>query len=269
MKAGVLVHPVRLACPGKPSGPSLYHLPEVIGKEKALARILRALGEILIGWSPMSKSQFVERLDMIQAAVHSFLRPLGFRKKGRTHNRRTNGELIHVVNFQMGEYPIGENYVIPGMRENLYGKFTVNLGVLLPCVYQAEWQRPPADFIQEYDCSIRQRLETLALGKDEWFLITSETSGLATRLVDLLDRFGLDFFEKFQTYEDVLSYFNKHENLPFRNAARASLDAALIACHVGNKHLAQSLFQKAYSSEHEGFRKHVAKLAIQVGYAVG
>jgi glutamyl-tRNA synthetase len=43
VKAGVLVHPVRLACTGNPSGPSLYHLMEVIGKEKTLARIERAL----------------------------------------------------------------------------------------------------------------------------------------------------------------------------------------------------------------------------------
>lgn len=43
VKAGVLVHPVRLALTGNPSGPSLYHLLEVIGKEKSLARIERAL----------------------------------------------------------------------------------------------------------------------------------------------------------------------------------------------------------------------------------
>jgi len=43
VKVGVLVHPVRLACTGNPSGPSLYHLLEVIGKERALARIERTL----------------------------------------------------------------------------------------------------------------------------------------------------------------------------------------------------------------------------------
>ena len=43
VKVGVLVHPVRLACTGNPHGPSLYHLLEVIGKEKALARIDKAL----------------------------------------------------------------------------------------------------------------------------------------------------------------------------------------------------------------------------------
>jgi glutamyl-tRNA synthetase len=39
VKVGVLVHPVRLAVTGNPSGPSLYHLLEVIGKEKSLARL--------------------------------------------------------------------------------------------------------------------------------------------------------------------------------------------------------------------------------------
>jgi glutamyl-tRNA synthetase len=44
VKVGVLVHPVRLACTGNPNGPSLYHLLEVIGKEKTLARIEKAMG---------------------------------------------------------------------------------------------------------------------------------------------------------------------------------------------------------------------------------
>ncbi|HEY5345042.1 MAG TPA: hypothetical protein VIK62_01715 [Verrucomicrobiae bacterium] len=43
MKAGVLIHPTRLAATGNPHGPSLYHLLEVFGKEKALARIERAM----------------------------------------------------------------------------------------------------------------------------------------------------------------------------------------------------------------------------------
>ena len=41
-KVGVLVHPIRLATTGNTSGPSLYHLLEVLGKEKVLARIDRA-----------------------------------------------------------------------------------------------------------------------------------------------------------------------------------------------------------------------------------
>ena len=43
IKLGAIVHPTRLAATGSTVGPSLYHLLEVLGKEKVLARIDRAL----------------------------------------------------------------------------------------------------------------------------------------------------------------------------------------------------------------------------------
>jgi len=43
LKVGALVHPARLAVTGSNIGPSLYHLLEVLGKEKVLTRIGRAL----------------------------------------------------------------------------------------------------------------------------------------------------------------------------------------------------------------------------------
>lgn len=48
VKAGVLVHPTRLACTGAAAGPSLYHLMEILGKDRTLARLDRALA--LPGW---------------------------------------------------------------------------------------------------------------------------------------------------------------------------------------------------------------------------
>jgi glutamyl-tRNA synthetase len=49
VKVGVLVHPTRLAVTGSPNGPSLYHLLEVLGKEKVLVRIDRALSQAFAG----------------------------------------------------------------------------------------------------------------------------------------------------------------------------------------------------------------------------
>ena len=46
VKAGVLVHPARLACTGNTSGPSLYHLLEVLGKDKVMERLDRAMAGI-------------------------------------------------------------------------------------------------------------------------------------------------------------------------------------------------------------------------------
>jgi glutamyl/glutaminyl-tRNA synthetase len=46
LKAGPLVHPTRLACAGAPAGPSLYHLMEVLGKDRVLSRLAAWTGEI-------------------------------------------------------------------------------------------------------------------------------------------------------------------------------------------------------------------------------
>ncbi len=46
VKPGILVHPTRLAVTGSNAGPSLYHLLEIVGKEKVLTRIDRALAQI-------------------------------------------------------------------------------------------------------------------------------------------------------------------------------------------------------------------------------
>src|SRR5262249_13539815 len=43
VKVGAIVHPTRLAVTGSNVGPSLYHLLEVLGKDRVLARIDRAL----------------------------------------------------------------------------------------------------------------------------------------------------------------------------------------------------------------------------------
>jgi glutamyl-tRNA synthetase len=44
MKAPLKLKLCRLAVTGKTSGPSLYHLLQVLGKERVMARIEKALG---------------------------------------------------------------------------------------------------------------------------------------------------------------------------------------------------------------------------------
>jgi len=51
VKVGAIIHPTRLAVTGSNAGPSLYHLLEILGKEKVLARIDRALATFSSGLS--------------------------------------------------------------------------------------------------------------------------------------------------------------------------------------------------------------------------
>jgi hypothetical protein len=213
----------------------------------------------------MPKSPFVQAVDAVQAAVHAFLRPMGFRKRGRSHNRLTPGGLVHVLNFQMGEFPIGERAVIPGFRESYYGKLAVNLGVMLPCVWAAEHEQPPPEFLGEHHCTIRTRLGSPGQDEDHWFDIDDDAPALANEIVRMLDQSGLPFFDQFKNYADALAYFHTHGDFPFQNPGRAAFEAALIAHHLDDAELCRTLFHRAMEGDHLGFNKHVRAIAQQIG----
>ena len=85
-----------------------------------------------------NKDESKTRLDRIQKEIFNYLKPLGFKKKGRTFNRQTEDGIYQVINIQSGRYEFGDKYVIPGFRENYYGKFTINLGVMVTDIYELE-----------------------------------------------------------------------------------------------------------------------------------
>src|ERR1700688_3452188 len=107
------------------------------------------------------KSDLAKTLDELQAKLRPALKEWSFRARGRAFNRTTPDGLTEVVQLQMGSFdPPGTTY-IPGLRENLYGKFTVNLGVFVPEVAEHYGAGAPKSFVQEYHCCVRTRLAIL------------------------------------------------------------------------------------------------------------
>lgn len=211
----------------------------------------------------MKKSSYVLAIETIQKPVSEFLRKAGFKKSGRTYNRMVVDGLIHVVNFQMGQYPIG-NYAVPGIRESDYGKFVVNLGVFLPCVSLIERGKPEKRVFKEYDCEIRERLGALANGKDSWWSLESPAEKTGDLIVNLLEKYGLPFFSRFTTYELVLSNFREFGKLPFNSDGRSALIAAIICHNIGDLKSATEFFgmaaESAVQSQHSGFGEYVEKI---------
>ena len=117
----------------------------------------------------MSKSSIKPLFDKIEKPIAIYLKGQGFVKKGRTFNRETEKGIIQVVNLQSGSYPIGD-YVIPGIRESYYGKFTVNLGIGIDEVWRAGYPKNPIGPVwHEYHCTIRTRLGILLYSNDHWW----------------------------------------------------------------------------------------------------
>ena len=209
----------------------------------------------------LDKEEMKKNLDSIQADIFSFLKPLGFKKKGRTFNRQTENGIYQVINLQSGRYEFGDKYVIPGLRENYYGKFTVNLGVLVKELYELDIHNKPTDFYHEYNCQIRERLPHLTMGKDFWWTISSNTKESASEIIEGLSNKGLNWLDTFDTREKICKIWGTDET----HAIRAKLDVALIVLHT-DKEKGRQLIQDYYDNiDHKGHKEYVFELSKGLG----
>jgi hypothetical protein len=202
----------------------------------------------------MSASRYVIALDGIQKELTGYLQPLGFRKKGRTYNRRVGDGLIQTVNLQMGK--------------DLQGQFTVNLGVGLPALRPIEFGRELPGFIQEYDCEIRARLFHLVFHEDTWLDLDHQLQKTAADTIRYMDAAGLPFLEEFESYEAVLAIIDSRGCLPSSNKGRSALIGALVCVHLEQSDRARDYFDRAaeFAGRNRGFGDHVAQVRRACGF---
>ena len=203
----------------------------------------------------MSASQYVIALDGIQKELTGYLQPLGFKKSGRTYNRRVGDGLIQTVNLQMGQ-------------RGLHGRFTVNLGVGLPALRPIEFGREFPAFIQECDCEIRARLFHLVFHEDTWLDLDYLPQKTAADTIRHMDTAGLPFLEEFESYEAVLAVIDSRGCLPSSNEGRSALVGAIVCVHLKQSDRARAYFDHAAecAGRNKGFGNHVAQVRLACGF---
>ena len=167
-------------------------------------------------------------MNDLQKIVHADLKSKGFKKKGRTHNRQVCEGMVEVINFQMDQYPIGENYEIPGIRKSYWGKFVVNLGVYVEELYTAFYNEGGKPFVQDYHCEIRTRLayRTTSPELEQWYPLDSNYSEVAEEIILGLSRAGQSWFDRFNDREKIISEFRDNKEIQF--SPREKLNAAIL-----------------------------------------
>jgi hypothetical protein len=99
--------------------------------------------------------------------------------------------------------PPGTTY-IPGLRENFYGLFTVNLGVFVSEVALHHGGGIPKSTVHDYNCCMRSRLGELSGSKhDIWWKVSPELS-VISQVQGLLESFGFPFLDRFGSREQIL-----------------------------------------------------------------
>jgi len=141
--------------------------------------------------------------EIVKASQPS-LKAAGYRKSGNRFNRTTEPGIVQVISFQMGAFNPPGTVEIPGLRPNLYGKFTVNLGVFLEAVMPYDKTPPPKSFVNDYNCHIRRRIgELLDNPQDCWWPLDPQTAVPA--ILALLGSRVSAWMDHFASWSTILS----------------------------------------------------------------
>ncbi|WP_267550212.1 DUF4304 domain-containing protein [Rhizobium rhizogenes] len=131
--------------------------------------------------------------EVIKLGFADLLKAHGFRKSGRNWHR-ADGENWLIVNVQASSGNFGES-----------GKFTVNLGIYFAAVASLAGQTPISGKPREMDSTLRERLGTLAYGRDHWWAIEagSNLNSISDDLVEKMRSFGMPWLESHRDLSHV------------------------------------------------------------------
>jgi hypothetical protein len=147
---------------------------------------------------------YATAMHAVVGMVQPIMKSAGFRKRRNAFNRQAAAGVVQVVSFQMGPFEPPGTVEIPGLRENLYGTFTVNLGVYLDEVRRIQDLPQAGNFINDYNCHLRRRLgQLIDPPADRWWdLDGHEETGHVVR--DLISGPALDWLNQHASWTSIL-----------------------------------------------------------------
>jgi hypothetical protein len=196
----------------------------------------------------------------VSAAAHRQFAGSGWRRKA-PHLIRESAGVIHGIHFQASQFGSAEE-----------GRFTINLVVTEPRIYQAWTRRPlpanPATALYP----VQQRIGwMLPAHRDHWWEISSSTdiTTVKSEVLDLLRLAVSDFFIQFSSLEAMLERLRQHGTLPGLHGRQGGVTHGLIAAILGHITEAETVLrQEVASSTVPGFTYNIREAAKHVGIHV-
>jgi hypothetical protein len=148
----------------------------------------------------------------------------------------------------------------------LHGLFTVNLGIYIPEVAELHGGGTAKSWVQEYYCSIRDRLGHVSGSEQDIWWHASNSDAVLEDVRTRLLSFGLRFLDRFESRDLVLSELDGHaENL--EHCATPRIVRAIILAKRGHTETARTLLAaQALESQHNRHHPaYVRELAQRMG----
>lgn len=204
-----------------------------------------------------------EVLDtLVHVAIHPLLKSHAFQRRKLTWNRRL-GEITQVIDLQTGRW---------GTHRHL--DFTFNVGLFVPSVYEAVWDKRSPSFVSISACAYVVRAADLAAGgnlvsstTDEWWDITSDTdlATLRASVTEALTLRVLPFLEHHTSERSVLALLLAKAGMR-GDGGQESVYAAVILQNMGESvRAAQLLKAVVVGDRFDGWGPKAAIVARRLG----
>ena len=153
----------------------------------------------------------------------------------------------------------------PGLRNDLYGLFTVNLGIHVPEVTQTLEYGGPKSWVQEYHCHVRARLGDVSGDlEDIWWHARYENEILANIKRRLVSG-ALPWLNARATRDQILGELEGQDR---GSGTPPRIVMATILAKRGDDSRAVELLIEQAKGAHKGHVRHVTEIAAKLGLAI-
>lgn len=186
-----------------------------------------------------NKLTSTESVDIIENIVYEYLKPLGFKKHGRTLHRFVEGDISQVVHFQNGSPSKG-----------VYDILWINLGIRVPECAEKTFiiTEPLKKYYHEYECNIRTRLGSLVDLKDSFYNLKKDPHKIADDIVKRIDKYVIPVFDTLNNRDAILKHRREYKHFDQLNNRLILLEEAMIFGRRGDLLEAAQLFNAYYQN---------------------
>ena len=191
-----------------------------------------------------------QTIDIIENAVYAHLKPLGFRKHGRTLHRFVSGDISQVIHFQLAAFPDAPS-----------GCVCVNLGIRIP---ECAQRLSPSEtelkkYYPEYTCTIRSRLGYAKCKRDNWYDLSKNTDMIIQQMLEEIDQYVLPAFEALSSREAILANRRSYPLFDVIGSNLILLDECMIYRHLGDIEKAKACFDAYYQKAVDQYHREMTQ----------
>ena len=178
-----------------------------------------------------------ESIDIIENAVYAELKPLGFRKHGRTLHRFVDGDISQVINFQCGQSYREETHLM-----------WVNIGIRVPECFLRSFSpdENPKKYYKEYECNIRSRLGKVKGKKVTTYNLHGSIDEITADILGQIKEYVLPTFDVLKDRTSILEKRREYRNFDTLHYNTILLQEAMIYGRMGDLDKASELFNLYY-----------------------